>query len=126
MEVMVLEKLLSRHSLANGLSLELWDRSQVTAGDRLQVVLEARVAIPISAATLPPDLRPQLAAVIAALGRELVFSQQKVRNFIAASQVAGLLEEMKTRFLSAVSDYLGHPDFAPRFIRKQYHAYLER
>jgi hypothetical protein len=123
---MVSEKLISRHALANGLTLELWDLSGPVAGDRWQVVMEARMPIPITAANLPPELRPRIDEVIIALGREIAFSQQKVRNFIAAAEVAGLLKEMATRFLASVATYLGSPDFAPKYIHKTFAAHQEK
>jgi hypothetical protein len=52
-------KLLSRHALDNGLTLEHWDRSRPVAGDRWHVVLEASISISVTAATLPPELRPK-------------------------------------------------------------------
>jgi hypothetical protein len=120
------EKLLSRHFLDNGFCLEFWDLSRPVAGDRWQVVLEARVAVPITAATLPPDLRPRQAQVTAALGREILFSQKEVRNFMAAGEVGDLLKEMEARLLSALSAYLVHPDFAGRLIRKKFTEYQEK
>jgi hypothetical protein len=120
------EKLLARHRLANGLSLELWDRSRPVAGDRWQVVLEARIAVPVVAATLPPELLPEADAVQGALGPEVVFSHRDERNFIAASAIPDILEEMQTRLLALVPDYLGHPDFARRFIRIKYAEHREK
>ncbi len=49
------EKLQSRHALANGLFLEFWALSRPVAGDRCQVVVEVRVAVPVTAGLLPPD-----------------------------------------------------------------------
>ena len=79
------EKMLSRHSLANGLTLELWDHSRPVAGDRWFVCLAARIAIPVRAEALPPELQAHAARVSAALGEELIFSRREERNFIAAS-----------------------------------------
>jgi len=123
---MTSEKLLIRHPLNNGLHLELWDLSRPVAGDRWQAVVQARVLVPVTAATLPVELFPKIEEVTAALGRELVFSQQEVRNFIAAEEVAGLLKEMTGRLMSSLSPYLGHPDFAAGFIRKTFAAHLEK
>jgi hypothetical protein len=117
------EKLLARHSLANGLCLEVWDRSRPVAGDRWRVVLEARIAVAVTPATLPPELLPEASAVRAALGAEVVFSRREERNFIAAGEVPALLKEMGSRLLALVPAYLGHPDFASLFIRKKYAEY---
>ncbi len=123
---MSMKKLLSNHKLPNGLSMEVWDRSRPVLGDRWQVVLEASLTIPVNGATLPPELAPRAAEVSAALGPELTFSRREERNFIAASDVAAVLDEMAGRLLALAPGYLGHPDFTPRFIRQKYQEYLER
>jgi hypothetical protein len=120
------EKLLSRQALNNGLVLEFWDLSRPLAGDRWQVVLEVRVPIPVTAGTLPPDLSPQLDQVIAALGQNLLFTKQEVRQFIPAGEVAGLLQQIEAQLLASLKAYLGHPDFAPRLIRKRLDEHRER
>jgi len=113
------QKLLSRHSLENGLVLEFWDLSRPVAGDRWQVVVEARVPVAVTADTVPPDLRPQLDRLISVLGKTLVFSKQEVRHFVPAAAVAALLEQIKDQLLASLRGYLGHPEFAARFIRKK-------
>ena len=113
-------KLLSRHSLHNGLVLEFWDLSRPVAGDRWQVVVEARVAIAVTADTLPVELRPQLAQVVAALGEKVVFTKQEMRQFVASGEVAEILQVIEDQLLTSLRGYLGHPDFAARFIRKKY------
>ena len=113
------EKLRSRHSLANGLTLELWDHSRPVAGDRWFVCLAARIAIPVQAETLPPELQVNAGMVMEALGEEIIFSQQDARNFIAASEAPGLLKDMHERILKLAPGYFGHADFAAGFIRKK-------
>ncbi|MEW6388364.1 MAG: hypothetical protein AB1491_12690 [Thermodesulfobacteriota bacterium] len=120
------EGIISRYPLANGLVLEFRDRSRPMAGDRRQVVLEARVAIPLNAATLPPELLPHLAEITAALGTEAIFTKQEVRHFIPETEAAKLLQEMAAGLLKSLQDYLSHPDFASRFIRKKVAEYQEK
>jgi hypothetical protein len=120
------EKLLSRHSLDNGLTLNLWDCSEPLVGDRWYVALEVRIAMPVNQDTLPPELRGEEAAVAAALGPELVFSQRDERSFIAAPEVPGLLKEMAARALDLAPRYFGHPDFARKLIRQKYARHLEK
>lgn len=114
------EKLLSQHPLKNGLALEFWDLSRPLLGDRWQVVVEARVAIAVAGDTLPQELRPQLDQVLAALGEEVVFAKQEVRQFVAAGEVPETLKLIEDQLLTSLRAYLGHPDFARRFIRKKY------
>jgi len=120
------EKLLSRHPLDNGLILEFWDLSRPMAGDRWLVVLEARLAIPVGAATLPPDLMGQEAEISRALGPEIVFSQRDQRIFIAAGEYPATLKEIAARLLALAPSYLGHPEFAGRFIRKRFREFQEK
>ncbi len=120
------DKLLQRQALANGLIMEFHDLSQPMAGDRWQVVLEMRLAIPVNAATLPPDLADRAPEVSAALGPEIFFSQQEVHYFIDIHKVPDLLQEMQTRLFKGLEDYLGHPDFAGRYLRKKFTEHQKR
>lgn len=114
------EKVLSRRDLPNGLTLEIWDVSRQAAGDRWQVVVEIRVAVPVTADNLPPELKEQVAEVQAGLGLSARFTKQEVRNFVAEGEVAGLLDKIQAELLDSTQAYLGHPQFAPRFLRKRY------
>ena len=120
------EKLFSRHPLDNGLILEFWDLSRPMAGDRWLVVLEARLAIPVGAATLPPDLMGQEAEISRALGPEIIFSQRNERIFIATDEYPATLKEIEARLLALAPAYLAHPDFAGRFIRKRFAEFQEK
>lgn len=125
-ETTAAKRLRARHPLGNGLTLEVWDLSRPVAGDRCQVVLEARVNIRLEAIYLPGEPASQKAEIIAALGPELVYTRREERNFIAAKHVPSLLKEMETRLLVLAAAYLGHPDFAPRLIHKKYQEYQEK
>ena len=118
-------RLLNRHTLDNGLTLEFWDLSRPLVGDRRFVCLEARMAIPVRAETLPPELKAQTTLVVEALGENIIFTQAEERNFIAASHAPGLLQEMQDRLLALAPGYFGHADFAARFIRKKFAAQRE-
>jgi hypothetical protein len=113
-------RLLDRHPLDNGLTLELWAHSRPVAGDRWFVCLEARIVIPVRVETMPTELKAHAAQVVGALGEEIIFSQQEERNFIAASEAPGLLQDMQDRILALAPGYFGHADFAARFIRKKF------
>ena len=113
-------RLIGRHPLDNGLTLEFWDHSRPVAGDRRYVLLETRVVIPVRADTLPPDLKAQAPQVLGTLGEEITFSQKEERNFIAASEAPGLLKDMQDRILALAPGYFGHAEFAARFIRRKF------
>jgi len=114
------ERLISRHPLNNGLTLEFWDYSRPIAGDRWFVLLEVRIAIPIRLGNLPAELRGQIDQVKETLGDEIIFSQKNERNFIAATEAPIILKDMQDSFLDMAPRYFGHPDFAPRFIRGKF------
>jgi hypothetical protein len=113
-------RLLDRHPLLSGLTLELWDHSRPVAGDRWWVCLEIRIAIPVGAGTLPPELQARAAQVVEALGEEIIFSQREARNFIAASEAPALLQDMQDRILALAPAYFGHANFPGGFIRKKF------
>jgi len=119
-------RLIARHPLNNGLTLEFWDHSRPVAGDRRYVLLETRITIPVRANTLPPELKPLADQVTGALGQEITFSQQDARNFIAASEAPEILQDMQDRILALAPGYFGHADFAARFIRRKYAEWQER
>jgi hypothetical protein len=112
-------RLIDHHTLDNGLILEFWDLSRPLVGDRRFVCLEARIAVPMRAETLPPEFKAQWVQIAEALGEEIIFSQRQERNFIAASEAPALLQEMQDRILALAPGYFGHGDFAARFIRKK-------
>ena len=119
-------RLVLRQPLPNGLTLELWDHSRPVAGDRWYTLMETRIAIPVRADSLPPDLKPLADQVVQALGAEIIFSHQEERNFIAASEHPSLLKDMQDRILKLALSYFGHENFAPKFIRKTYAAHQPR
>lgn len=120
------ERLLSRHPLKNGLTLEFWDLSRQAAGDRWQVVCEARVVVPVIVAHLPPELQPKLAEVTGALGPEVTFAKQEVRNFVAEGEMVPLLQKMQSWLLRSLETYLSHREFALRFIARKFNDFKER
>ena len=115
-------RLVLRQLLPNGLTLELWDHSRPVAGDRWYTLIETRIAIPVRADSLPPDLKPLADQIVAALGAEIIFSHKEERNFIAASTHPSLLKDMQDRILKLAPGYFGRGDFAAKFIRKSYAA----
>jgi hypothetical protein len=114
------ERLISRHPLNNGLTLEFWDYSRSIAGDRWFVLLEVRIAIPIRPDTLPLELRGQADHVKEVLGDEIIFSHKDERNFISSTEAPKILKETQDRFLDMAPGYFGHPDFGARFIRGKF------
>jgi hypothetical protein len=117
---MTTERLLCQHPLKSGLTLEFWDRSRPVAGDRWQVVLEARLAVAVTQAHLPENLQADLDDVSRMLGPQAVFSKEEVRHFVAAAAVPQLLQELQAMLLKSLQNYLGHPAFPAKFIGKKF------
>jgi len=90
------------------------------AGDRWQVTVELRLPISVNPATIPLDLADRVQEVMETLGPEIIFTQQEVHHFIDAREVPGLLQEIEARLLEGLEGYLGHPDFAGRYIRQKF------
>lgn len=107
--------------LDNGLCLNLYDASRRFAGDRWLVKLVARIAIPVDEfwQQTSPDV-PSAAAVKELLGRGPVFEQEKIRNFVDEQEKDEVLQSMTDEFLRHARDYLGHPEFARRYIHKRF------
>jgi hypothetical protein len=120
------EKVLARHALPTGLTLEFWDLSKHTAGDRWQVVVEVRLAVPVTPGNLPPELQDKQDQVIAAVGSPVLFTKREVRNFIAAGELPELIDTIVDELVASLKGYLGHPQFAPRFLRKRFQEFLDR
>jgi hypothetical protein len=95
-------------------------------GDRWQVILEARLVIPVNADTLPADLVAAESEIRRGLGPEIVFTQRDERTFIANGELSETLKEMEARLLTLAPTYFGHPEFAGRLIRKRYAEYLQK
>lgn len=119
------EKVLTREALPNGLTLEFWDLSRPTAGDRWQVAVEIRLAVPVTSDNLPPELKDKAGEISAALGPSVLFNKQEVRHFVAEGEVAGLINKIVEDLLNSTKAYLGHPQFAPRFLVKKFLKFQE-
>ena len=117
------ERLIKKIELNNGLTLEFIDVSRKVAGDRYQVVLKTRVAVPVEAKWFPEDdpAQPGLADIIKKVGPAVEFEQKKVRNFVDEKEMSAIL----TDIIAVAEDYgiryLGHPDFPGKLILKKYH-----
>ena len=119
-------RMIARHPLKNGLTLEFWDHSRPVAGDRWYVHLETRITIPVRGDTLPPEFKGLADQVIEALGQEITFSNHDARNFIAASEAPTMLKDMQDRLLALAPGYFGHSGFAAGFIRRKYSEWQAR
>ena len=116
------EKLLEKTTLPNGLTLEIWDKSHLMAGDRWLVSLLAKVEVtvlPEYFSTLD-DGEQAYQDLIAAHGNSLVFTQEKVRPFVDEKEIQDVLTRLCKRIKDNLIAYLGNPKFASLYVLKKY------
>ena len=117
------EILIKKIELNNGLTLEFIDVSRKVAGDRYQVTLKTRVAVPVEEKWFPendPTL-PGLADIIKIVGPAVEFKQKKERNFVDEKEKSAVLKDIMTVAEDFGVRYIGHPDFPRKLILKKYH-----
>lgn len=121
-------KLIETIALNNGLKLELWDVSRQVAADRWQVVLKARIDIPVSDHWFSDTVRlpGPLADMRSALGDRVWFEYQNMRNFVDVGEKEAAMNQMKASLVDNALHYYSHPDFAARWLVKQYREYQAR
>lgn len=113
--------------LDNNLHVHLYDGSRRFAGDRWLVRLVARIQMPIDTVWTPqPDDPVSKTALKEALGETAVFETVKTRHFIDEREKEEILLAMQEDLLRHSLSYLGHPDFARRFLLKQYKEKLKK
>lgn len=115
-------------ALDNGLTLTLWDASRRVAADRWQVTLKARIEIQVSDRWFgdPARLPAPLTELRSALGEKVCFEYQNMRNFIDAAEKETAWNQMKASLMDNALHYYSHPDFAARWMAKQYREYQAR
>lgn len=116
------ERLLEKITLPNGLILEIWDKSHLTAGDRWLVSLLARVEITVLPEYFSPldDGEQAYQDLVAVHGNSLVFTQEKMRHFVDEREIQDVLTRLFQRIKDNLIAYLSNPQFASRYVLKKY------
>ena len=122
------EKQIKKIKLGENIFLEIYDASKKLAGDRWQVLMVARVEIPISETLMAAggQLAEELDDLKATLGETVVFEQKSARIFIAASEQNKVFDEVLNGFLKTSLPYLSRPEFFRRFVYKKYREAKEK
>jgi len=115
---------LMERELANGLRLELFDTSRHYFGGYWRLSIEARCLVPLSAANIEDparfdELRRQL-------GDPVPFVRNVEQMAVPPEQVDATRAFLQRRLLAQVLPLLEHPDFAARFLAKEYHQRIKR
>ncbi len=119
---------MERVELENGLNLEVYDLSRRVAADRWYVELKACIPIPVSEASFTQNVAAptDIKTLREALGDQVVFEHRNTRNFIDENDKEAVMKEMRRSLKTNAERYFNHPDFAARFLLKQYKTFLSR
>ena len=115
------EKRIKTIALENGLELSLFDASQPMIGDRWLIKLIARIDIPDEQIeTFAAEQNIDRKFLMRLLGEPVAFSQERTRKFVDTDEREAVLQEMIESVETSFKDYTSHPDFARKFLRKEY------
>ena len=107
--------------LENNLRLHIYDASRQLAGDRWLVKLIARIPISVDDALSDAEAGlPAKSAVKELIGENLVFEQEKIRNFIDEGEKDDVFQALLDNFLDHSRKYLSHPAFAKQYTLKTF------
>ena len=108
-------------ALANGLTLELYDRSRPVAGDRWLVCFMARIVVPVEPRFFDEKSAGiSLDAVRESVGSHALYVREKKSNFVDAKEKNKEFEKLKGDFLKTSLGYLSHPGFPAKMVLRAY------
>lgn len=115
---------LSSCELKNGLSLLCLDQSKKIAADRWYVCVAVEITIPVKKKwfqehEMDDEKFKQIASV---LGKEVLFSQKRERNFISDDVKSNVVGEICSSTIEMAKQYCSTDDFAARYILKTFAA----
>lgn len=106
----------------NGLTVFFFDQSRPVAGDRFQVRLLVYVPLEIERSYFDghPDAEKNWRMCLNAFGSRIAFEKVNIRNFISKEDVREMLRKASDGFKKTGLSYLSKPDFARKFILKEF------
>ena len=107
--------------LENHLTLEIYDESIETVGDRWMVNMVARIKVPLDEALIQKskDFSANKDKIKKALGKEVVFEHKSNRIFVDQNEKESIFQEMYDSFIDNILPYLSRPNFSERFLLKK-------
>jgi hypothetical protein len=108
--------------LKNGLTLELWDKSRIVAGDRWKIIVIAQVDIPVEKTFLglntnaPADFDEMKML----LGESVRFEKKMERFFIDEKEMDLIIQGFIDSLVNSLFPYLSHPQFCKRFVLREF------
>lgn len=108
--------------LKNGLTLELWDKSRIVAGDRWKIIVIAQVNIPVEKTLFGLNANPpaDFDEMKQLLGESVRFEKKMERFFIDEKEKDRVTQEIMDSLLESLFPYLSHPQFCKRFFLREF------
>ncbi len=111
------ERLIERVELKNGLTVELWDRSQEMYSRRWLARLAAKIAVPLEPSFFGDD-QEALEELREEYGVTVEFNKEMQRLFVPEDELAQTLGAIAKDFRENTLKYLENSKFAGRFALK--------
>jgi hypothetical protein len=114
--------------LENHLTLDIYDESIKTIGDRWMVNMVARIKVPLDEALIQKseDFSANKDKIKKALGKEVVFEHKSNRIFVDDNEKESIFQEMYDHFIDNTLHYLSRPNFPERFLLKKIREEMKR
>ena len=108
--------------LKNGLTLELWDKSRVMAGDRWKITVTAQVDVPVEKALEEPISNIQVIfdEIKTLMGESVRFEKKMERFFIDEKEKDETIQNLVDSLLESLLPYVSHPKFISRFVISEF------
>lgn len=101
-------------TLPNGLTIELFDRSNRYFGDYWHLDLEARCQVSLAAAGLAGE---ELTRASGLVGETVEYRRRLEKMGVPTAEVAATRDALVASFLASARSYLGSPGFPGRLVR---------
>lgn len=111
------EKWIEDIRVGNDLTVRVWDKSRILAGDRCLVFLEACMGIPLKMDLLDaPENEKAFNALREICGSTLSYRHCQKKHFVDKMKKEDVLKDFLETFKKDVVPYLSHPDFPKRLL----------
>lgn len=114
----MLQELIEKITLPNGLSLEIWDQSRSIAVDTDKVTLYICTPIPLNPSFFPESTQYEKTRKY--FGDSLLFEYKNERSFVAKAEKDQIFQQFVDIFKKDTLPYLSKPDFARRYALSKY------
>ncbi len=116
-------EIIEQRSLANNMTLTVYDQSKKMAGDRwlIKIICEAELPVGEEFFSRMPETDLALQAEVReAMAGSVKFSATKERTFIAETERASLVELMVADILTNMVTYMNRPEFPEKLFARKY------